>query len=98
MVKRATTVEVGTDAGDQLAAVSQAPPFAPCHVFVVCACTCGAASNASVAMSNGSIRKSGVLVFMGLGEAGVGGLQLAVSRKGKSFGRRPVSLHSAVGG
>ena len=78
-VKRATVVEVGTLLGDQLPALSQAPlADVAVQVFVVCAFACGAASNASAARSNRSIRKSGDFVFMG--SAGVGGLQWAVGR------------------
>ena len=80
-VNRATVVELGTLPADQLPVVSQAPlPAVDVQVFVVCACTCGAASNASAARSNRSIRKSGDLVFMGMSGRS---WQLAVGRKRK---------------
>lgn len=83
LVNLATTVPVGMEPGDQLPADCQAPPPAPCHVLVVtCACVCGAASNASAAMSNRSIRRSGDFVFMGF--SAERGWQWSVCRGWKS--------------
>ena len=68
LVKRATTVEVGTDPADQLAVLSQAPPFPPCHVFVVWALISCAPKNASVATRAASsrlVRRGEGFVFMG---------------------------------
>ena len=83
---------LGAVEGFQLAAVYQAveaPVLA--HVLTVCAFACGAASNASAAMSNRSIRKSGVLVFMGWARqelAGVSWQGLAVRGRNSKVGER----------